>query len=54
MLSKDMEKVVAECLNCGKIENRIVKTDSLGNFCECECGATFDIENRGGSSEKND
>lgn len=46
-----MEKVIAECLNCGKIENRIVKTDDLGKFCECECGATFDIED---GSESND
>lgn len=38
------EKVVAECLSCGKVENRIVNVDKLGEFCECSCGATFDIE----------
>ncbi len=36
-------EIVDKCLNCGKVEKRKVKSDKLGKFCECSCGATFDI-----------
>ncbi len=39
-------KIVDKCLNCGKVDNRVVYIDNLGKFCECECGASFDVNDK--------